>query len=297
VSLSVESDPFDRIRALPIWSGRIEIAPLTGGITNRNYLVTEAAGRAVVRIGGDIPAHGIMRFNEHAASRAAADCGVSPAVRHAEPGLMVIDFVAGTTLLPEGVRADLGRCVDLVRRAHREVTARLRGPALSFNVFHVLRDYAHTLRAAGSSHARALPRLGDIATRLEAAVGPVDLVFGHNDLLCGNFIDDGARLWLIDWDYAGFNTPLFDLGGLSSNNGFTAADDEAMLERYFGSAPTPELRRSYAAMRCASLLRETLWSMVSELHSDLDFDYAAYTATNLARFEESWAGLEDVHAP
>ena len=210
---------------------------------------------------------------------------------------MVIDFVAGMTLTPERVRADLGRCVDLVRRAHREVTAGLRGPALSFNVFHVLRDYGHTLRAAGSAYVDGLPRLGVIAARLEAAVGPVELVFGHNDLLCGNFIDDGARLWLIDWDYAGFNTPLFDLGGLSSNNGFDAAEDEAMLGRYFGAAPTPALRRGYAAMRCASLLRETLWSMVSELHSDVDFDYAGYTATNLARFEEAWAGLEEFHPP
>ena len=117
-----------------------------------------------------------MRFNEHAASWAAAECGVSPAVRHVEPGLMVIDFVAGMTLTPERVRADLGRCVDLVRRAHREVTAGLRGPALSFNVFHVLRDYGHTLRAAGSSYCGALPRLGEIAARLEAAVGPVELV-------------------------------------------------------------------------------------------------------------------------
>ena len=45
-------------------------------------------------------------------------------------------------------------------------------------------------------------------------------------------------------------------------------------------------------MKCASLLRETLWSMVSELHSTLDFDYRAYTAENLRRFEAAWDAFQ-----
>jgi thiamine kinase-like enzyme len=84
-------------------------------------------------------------------------------------------------------------------------------------VFQVLRDYGHVLREGGSAHLPDLPRLAAAAERLEAAVGPVEIVFGHNDLLPANLIDDGDRLWLVDWEYAGFNSPLFDLGGLASN--------------------------------------------------------------------------------
>jgi thiamine kinase-like enzyme len=104
-------------------------------------------------------------------------------------------------------------------------------------------------------------------------------------LLPANFIDDGSRLWLIDWDYAGFNSPLFDLGGLASNNELTAEQETWLLETYFERPVDDALRRRYQAMKCASLLRETLWSMVSEIHSDIDFDYAAYTADNLTRFQ------------
>ena len=111
------------------------------------------------------------------------------------------------------------------------------------------------------------------------------MVFGHNDLLPANFIDDGERLWLIDWDYAGFNSPLFDLGGLASNNGLSLAQEDWMLETYFERPVDDALRRRYQAMKCASLLRETMWSMVSEIHSDIDFDYAAYTAENLGAFQ------------
>ncbi len=123
-------------------------------------------------------------------------------------------------------------------------------------------------------------------------MGRVSVVFGHNDLLAANFIDDGERLWLIDWDYAGFNSPLFDLGGLASNNELPAHSEDALLERYFEAALTDELRHRYAAMKCASLLREAMWSMVSEHSSSVDFDFVAYTDMNLRRFEDAWAGFE-----
>ena len=129
--------------------------------------------------------------------------------------------------------------------------------------------------------------------QLEGEAGPFDMVFGHNDLLCGNILDDGKRLWLIDFDYAGFNSPLFDLGGLASNNGLSAEQEDWMLESYFQAAVTDDLRHRYRAMKCASLLRETMWSMVSELTSDIEFDYAAYTAENLARFRATLADFKN----
>jgi thiamine kinase-like enzyme len=281
------------VRALPLWTGPVEITPLSGGITNRNYLVAERGRRLVVRLGQDIPVHGILRFNEHAASRAAAAASVSPEVVHAAPGVLVIRYVEGRTLAPADVRADRDRCVALVQRAHRDVARHLRGPALSFNVFHVLRDYGRTLAEGGSRMTARLPELLQTAETLEDAAGPLALVFAHNDLLAGNFIDDGQRLWLIDWDYAGFNTPLFDLGGLSANNGFDEDADTAMLEAYFERPASDELRLRYRAMRCAALLREAMWSMVSEIQSDIEFDYVAYTAENLARFEAARRSFEE----
>ena len=126
---------------------------------------------------------------------------------------------------------------------------------------------------------------------LETAVGPIDVVFGHNDLLAANFIDDGKRLWLVDWDYAGFNSPLFDLGGLASNSELSLEQAEALLRLYFDRPVDDELRRRAAAMTAASLLRETMWSMVSEIHSAVDFDYAAYTAEKLAALRYSVGDL------
>ncbi len=286
-------DPLSLIRALPIWSGPVEIEPLSGGITNKNFLVSERGRRVVVRYGGDIPHHGVMRFNELAAAKAAAAAGISPHLVYAAPPFLVMDYIHGRTYDAEDVRKNLHRCLGLVKRAHREMPNHLRGPTLCFNVFHVIRDYAHLLREEGSDWTPMLPQLLEASQKLERALGPIDLVFGHNDLLAANFIDDGERLWLIDWDYAGWGTPFFDLGGLSSNNGLSAQEDEAMLADYFDEPPTEATRRGLQAMVAASLLRETLWSMVSEIKSTIDFDYEAYTRENLRRFETAYAAFEE----
>jgi thiamine kinase-like enzyme len=231
----------------------------------------------------------VMRFNEHAASRAAAALGISPAVHHSEPDVLVIRFVPSSTLKPHEVQHHLPAIVDLIRRCHRDMPSQLRGPALSFWIFHVVRDYLHTLEEHG--YDTDLAALGEQARVLEASVGPIDLVYGHNDLLAANFLDDGQRLWLIDWDYAGFNSPLFDLGNLASNNQLSGEQEEWLLEHYFGRPLTAKLHAEYLAMKAASLLRETVWSMVSEGTSKIDFDYAAYSRLNLERYRAAWNDL------
>jgi thiamine kinase-like enzyme len=276
---------------LACWSEPVTPEPLAGGITNRNFLVRHRGERFVVRIGDDIPVHQVTRRNELAASRAAAAAGVSPEVVHHEAGALVLRFIDGKTLTPEAIhdRPMLARIVPLLRRCHGEVERHLRGPVQMFWVFHVLRDYAATLSEGGSRFIPELKKLLAAAAELQIAVGPIDVAFCHNDLLAANFIDAGERLWLIDWDYAGCNSPLFDLANLCSNNEVAPGDEAWLLEAYFERPLSSELARRYHAMKCASLLREAMWGMVSELHSSLEVDYVAYARDYLARFERTLA--------
>lgn len=285
-----------KVGKLKFWVDPVHPVQIKGGITNANFLVVHRGRKYFVRIGDDIPVHGVIRFNELAASRAAAICGLSPDVLHFEKGALVFTFIEAKTFAAEDVRQpeNLGRILDLIKICHREMPKHIRGPAIMFWVFHVLRDYAHSLKDGESRHLPLLPRLMRIAEELEQAVGRMDVVYGHNDLLPTNIMDDGKRLWLIDWDYAGFNSPLFDLANLCSNNDIPAAGETRLLEDYFEQPLTPELNHRYQAMKCASLLRETMWSMISEIHSTLDFDYRAYTADYLARFEKIYAAFKQL---
>jgi thiamine kinase-like enzyme len=102
---------------------------------------------------------------------------------------------------------------------------------------------------------------------------------------------NSSKIWVIDWEYGGFNDPLFDIGGLSSNNDFDIDMENLALEMYFNKKPSKELIIKYNAMKTASLLRETMWSMVSEITSKLDFNYAEYTSENLSKFRDSFENL------
>jgi len=286
----------EKAMSLSIWQAPHQAALLGGGITNFNVMLTDRGQRYVVRVGQDIPLHQIMRFNELAVHRAAQAIGVAPAVIHAEPGILVLEFVDGGSLDEAAVRNDdmLARILPMLKRCHTEGMQALRGSVLTFWVFHVLRDYAASLREGGSTYQPMLEPLLQTASQLEQAVGPVQLVLGHNDLLAANVLDDGTRLWLLDWEYGGFNSPLFDLAGLASNNELSEAQECAMLESYFETPLTQQLAHQYHAMKCASLLRETMWSMVSEIHSEIDFDYAVYTEKNLTRFKTALSDFQSM---
>jgi thiamine kinase-like enzyme len=260
-------------------------------MTNLNFKVTDGDNQYVVRFGEEDPIHLISRANEVASSQAAFEVGTSPEPVHHEAGILVTRFIEGNVFTEADVRVDatLQRILELLKRFHRETPKRFNGIAVMFWVFQVLRHYQNLLVQGNSSHMQRLPELANISFELEAAVGPVEIVFGHNDLLAANFIDDGDRIWLIDFDYAGFNSPLFDLSNLASNNELDAAQETLMLQQYFDRAPDEATWAGYHAMKCASLLRETMWSMVSELHSGIDMDFAQYTHKNLVRFESVYA--------
>ena len=278
----------DLVSSLSCFQNPTDIIPINGGITNVNVCVTNNNKKYVVRIGQDIPEHGVMRWNELALSKAAQSLGVSPAVVHYEPGILVLEFIDSQTFEEADVRKskNLMRIISLVAKTHREIGQYLNTPILTFWPFQVNQSYMSRLEADGSPH---MSKLADLKRQLELlqdATGQVDLVIGHNDLLAANILDDGDQLWLIDWEYGGFNTPLFDLAGLAGNNGLSILQEQQMLEQYFDRS-WDIYWRPYQAMKCISLMRETLWSMVSEIYSEIEFDYRAYTSENLSRLSSA----------
>jgi len=269
----------NRIRALPCWNGAIDITPLSGGLSNANYRVTDASGSHVVRFGKDYPFHHVSREREVMVARAANAAGFAPAVEFAAPGVMVTAFLEAQTFTTMDVKVNPERIGRLMRAFHQAMPAFVSGPGYIFWPFHVIRDYVRTLK---QDHSRFLAE----TRAFEAAQVALPIVFGHHDLLPANFLDDGSKLWLIDFEYAGFGTAMFDLAGVSSN-GLMHSDEKALLLRaYFGADPGREKMQCFAAMECASLLRETLWAMVSGLFlAAPSVDYAAYTVENRARYD------------
>ncbi len=219
-------------------------------------------------------------------ARAAETAGFAPKVIAVAPGIMVSEFLDAVTGSADSIRDNIAGHTVLIKAFHQSMPAHVSGPARLFWVSHVIRDYARTLKANASRHVPFLDRWLSLSVGFEAAQIPLPLVYAHNDLLPANFLYSQGRIWLIDFEYAGYSTAMFDLAGLSSNAGFTPDESEKLLEAYFGFAPDAGLIRALEAMQCASLLREAMWSMVSEIHLNAPgVDYVAYTAAQLQAFD------------
>jgi thiamine kinase-like enzyme len=275
-----------RVRGLAVWKNLKSVHPLKGGVSNASFTVEDAAGRFVVRIGEDYPFHQVCRTREAIASRAAFEAGLSPEVIHIEKGLMVVRHIDAVTYQEADVRAKHEACVAMIMRCHRDMGKRVGGQGAIFWVFQILRDYANTLKSANHSRANEIPRWMQIVDRLEQAQVPLPIIFGHHDLLPTNFMDDGKRLWLIDWEYGAFGTAMFDLANIAAANSFDEKLEHQMLVQYFDSTPDLATLRAYYAMKVAAALREAMWGMISELHLKAPgVDYVAYAAEYLGRFE------------
>jgi thiamine kinase-like enzyme len=129
-----------------------------------------------------------------------------------------------------------------------------------------------------------IDRLLGLSAQFEAAQLPLPIVFGHHDLLPANFLEDADRLWLIDFEYAGFGTAMFDLAGAAANAEMQDEEAALLLAAYFGREPDAALWRAFDAMQGAALVREAMWAMVSDIHlAAPGVDYTAYAHENLAK--------------
>jgi thiamine kinase-like enzyme len=259
--------------------------PLDGGITNRNYRVRLGGEDLVLRVcdhGAEVL--GIDRTTEEIAARRAAAEGIAPAVVAflSDVPALVTRWLPGGGLTPEEVRSPsvLPQVAEALRRLHAS-------PALPspFAVFRLVERQRELAAAVPASYDRTRA----LARRIEAVLTgsehvPVPC---HNDLLTANFVRDGQRVCIVDWEYAGMNDRYFDLGNLSVNNGFGPDDDRALLELYFEEPATERRFAALALMRVISDFREAMWGAVQQVRSDLDFDYAGYAGEHFARLDRA----------
>ena len=268
-----------------VWPGRpAGVEVLGGGITNRNFKVTVDGGVYVLRIGGrDTELLGIDRRAEHEASLAAAAVGVGPeVVAFVEPeGYLVTRYIEGSV-----VDADSIRTPAALERVARSLRAVHKGPPIParFDPFRVVEAYAATAAAHGVAIPPAYEQARELARRIERARGSVPERPCHNDLLTANFIDDGERIRIVDWEYAGMGDVFFDLANFTVNNELEPDEARELLRSYFDDV-RPEHEQALALMSFMSDFREAMWGVVQQALSDLDFDFRAYADEHFERLE------------
>jgi thiamine kinase-like enzyme len=262
-----------------------EPVALDGGITNRNYRVVMGGQDYVLRIcGKDTSVLGIDRDAECAATVAASKLGIGPEVVAYRPELecLVTRWIEGRPATAQELRtrAGLDQVAAGLRAFHEGPPLRAR-----FDSFALVATYREEIAARGGEPPPHYDEAAAAADRIAAALTHSDHepVPCHNDLLTSNFLREGDRIRIVDWEYAGMGDRFFDLGNLAVNNGFGAADEARLLEAYFGEPPTPRRAGALRLMRVMSDFREAMWGAVQEVVSELDFDYRGYRDEHFER--------------
>lgn len=279
----MDVDEFAGVRArLPMLDWRLGATRL-GGLTNRVYRV----GDHVLRLPGKGTEAYIDRAAEAAMARAAADAGVAPEVVLADPasGVMVTRFLPGcTTMTPEGFRTRPGapaRAGAVLARLHRSGAVF----PVRFDLWGMIDGYLALLAprdvALPAGYHEVLAEAQ--AVRAALARAPVEPVACHCDPLCENFLDDGARMWVVDWEYSGMNDPMWDLGDLSVEAGMDEAQEEELLAAWFGAEAPPAARGRMVAYKAMCDLLWTLWGLIQLSDGNPADDFRAYADTRFAR--------------
>jgi thiamine kinase-like enzyme len=255
------------------------------GLTNVNHLVERDGERFVLRIPGAGTSEYIDRRAEAVAARSAAAAGVNAEVVFFDDtdGLMVTRFVEGAATMNADRFTDLAataRAGAAFRRLHTTAAPF----ATDFTLFPMIDEYKSLLAAKGATlpngYADAERRAAAARAALEAH--PVALVPSHCDPLCENFLDTGERMYVIDYEYAGNNDPMWDLGDLSVEGGFTTDQDAALLRGYFGAEPPAEQMGRMVLYKALCDLLWTLWGVIQHVNDNPADDFWAYA---VGRFE------------
>jgi thiamine kinase-like enzyme len=270
-----------------VWPGRgAQAEVLGGGITNHNVKVSLDGEQYVLRIAGkDTGLLGIDRRVELEATQAAAALGVGPeVVRFVEPeGWLVTRFIEGQPVPVEHMRDP-----QTLRRVAEALSAIHAGPVVEgrFDAFRVVEEYLRTALDRGGREPAEYEWASGIAGRIERARAGAELCLCHNDLLNANFLDDGERIRIVDWEYAGMGDRFFDLANFAINHELDMDARRGLLEAYFGEV-RQETARALELMRFMSDFREAMWGVVQSAVSVLDFDFVRYAAEHFERLRRT----------
>jgi thiamine kinase-like enzyme len=289
----VSSELLARVDAVPALAGRTDVSDLSGGLTNRNLKVTTPEGVYVARLSSPESALlAIDRGNEHANSVAAATSGAAPDVIAYAPevSVLVVRFIDGQTWDNTDVLdpRNAPRVAEACRRLHD-------GPRF-VNDFNMLELQPHYLSIVQERGLRLPDRYLEfephaLAIREALAARPVPTVPCNNDLLAANFIDDGARVWLIDYEYSGNNDPFFEIGNVWSEAAGTPDDLERLVSAYVGH-PSTSLTARARLWGLMSKYGWMLWASIQDGTSDLDFDFWSWGLEKYDRAVAEFDGLE-----
>jgi thiamine kinase-like enzyme len=214
-----------------------EVSVIEGGLSNQAWRLEVAGTAWFVRLGHEgARSLGVDRASECRLLATVAAAGLAPEVLVCEPeaGLLVTRFVTGAPWQAADVAAEanLDRLAGQLRTLHG-----LAVPPVGIQTVRYS-EQARRLReglASGPGEARLHERAGRLFGRIDGR--GFDPALCHHDLHHLNVLDDGDRLWLVDWEYGGRGDPLMDVAGFLALHDLSPQATEQFVAAYGGLRP------------------------------------------------------------
>ena len=287
--MSLSSHEFDDLLdKVPRLQNRTAVTELSGGLTNRNLKISTASGDYVARISSNKSSLlAIDRQSEYENSKIAAGIGVGAPVFDYLPefGLLVIGYLPGKTYSNLDVANNLGRIATTCSLLHKAAPF-----TRDFNMFVIQENYQKLVTESGFRFPNGYHQYAPHLSRMKSALAVLDdgRVPCNNDLLPANFIDDGKKIWLIDYEYSGNNDACFELGNIWSEAKLPISALEELVTAYYGSSRPEKLARAWLFALLAKY-GWTLWASIQSSVSDIDFDFWQWGMEKFEDVEESFA--------
>jgi thiamine kinase-like enzyme len=258
-----------------------------GGLTNLVYRIDTGEDRYVLRIPGKGTEQYIDRKVEIHNARVAARAGVSAEVIYAdsETGIMLSRHIDGIVTMTPPAFASRDGAAARAGVALKQMHSWQQPFQFRFELFAMIDEYLAILDQRNAKLPEGYAEVVDAAQPVREALqrNPTPLAPCHCDPLCENFLDSGERMWIVDWEYSGMNDPLWDLGDLSVEAGFTPAQDLELMRAYCEGEPsTAEIGRMVIYKAMCDLLW-TLWGLIQHSEDNPAEDFWTYATGRFDR--------------
>lgn len=278
---SLEEIYGSRLNQVPCLQSRQSISELSGGLTNINLLIESAESKYVARISSNSSSLlSIDRESEYRNSLLAAEIGIAPQVHCylAGQGVLVIGYLGGRTFSAEDVSKNLPGIAKSCRTLHSAKPF-----VRDFNMFDIQKSYLDIVQERKFRLPGNYLKYADLVSRMHKAMKVLEepTVPCNNDLLPGNFIDDGEKIWIIDYEYSGNNDACFELGNIWAESFLELGQLEELVDAYYGTHRPEKVARAWLQ----ALLGKygwTLWASIQSSVSELDFDFWSW---GMAKYE------------
>lgn len=273
--MNVEEYIVARVNALMHTEDAAIVKRLEGGMSNYTYVVETRGKKYTYRVPGKFAEKFVDRVEEWDNIQEVNRLGLNNATSYVEviSGEKLAEYVEGTILSETDIESYNEMSVAALKKIHGS-DMRFR----DYNAFGRLSDYERYCREMGFTHPKEYHELREQLERMRDAHADVKPVPCHCDYQPTNLVVSGDKLYVLDWEFAGMNDPIYDVA-CYGNAGFDKA--LSLLEAYVGHKPTSEeLKRLYfhRSFQCLQWYNVAIFKDRVGLSRDLNMDFNAVAA-------------------